>query len=118
MDRSKLYVPNLDKLVQFYSNNATGNIKKYRRHSLVTLDTKDKPTTEKMETDLVSPTKRSLDQVTDALKRNKKNALKRRRCSKTKHKSKSRQRHQKQLKKSRKKNSTKLVKAKPKDIFN
>ena len=70
MDRSKLYVPNPDEFVQFYSNSANGNMHKYKRQSLVALDTKDKPTTEKMETDLVSLTKRSLDQVTDALKRN------------------------------------------------
>ena len=57
-------------LFSFIQTALIGNMHKYKRQSLVALDTKDKPTTEKMETDLVSLTKRSLDQVTDALKRN------------------------------------------------
>ena len=47
MDRSKLYIPNHENFVQFYSDNAKGNIGKYKRHSLVSVDSKDKPTTEK-----------------------------------------------------------------------
>ena len=92
-------------------------MRKYKNHSLVSIDTKNKPSIEKIQTNLVSPTKRSLEQVTDALKRKRKRALKTGIRSKTRQKNKDKQPHNKQCKTYRKKNRRKVNKTKSKDIF-
>ena len=106
-DYAKKKIPTPQKFVQFYTSNARGEKSLNNSYS-----GNDKPTTEKMETNLVSPSSRSHEQVIQTLKR--KLAIKRRTVGNRKQKPVSKQPKQKSK---QKKKTTKKIKSKRKDIF-
>ena len=119
MDQSKLYIPTPQKFIDFYMDDAKGQ----RKRKPLTFMDGEKPTSEKMRTELVSPTERSLEQVADRLKR--KRSIKKRSGFKIRQKSSSTRRKKsakvKGLKISKNKRAQKKkIKSKHgvKDIFN
>ena len=122
MDQSKLYIPSAQKFIQFYMDDAKGQRLRKRKHPSPT--NAEKPTSEKMRTELVSPTERTLEQVADRLKRKRKPSIKKRSSFKSRQKSSSVRNNKsakvKGAKISKKRSQKKKIKSKPraKDIFN
>ena len=119
MDQSKLYIPTPQKFIDFYMDDAKGQ----RKRKPLTFMDGEKPTSEKMRTELVSPTERSLEQVADRLKRKRKRSIKKRSGFKSRQKSSSTRRNKsiKGLKISKNKRAQKKKiksKGRAKDIFN
>ena len=121
MDQSKLYIPTPQKFIDFYMDDAKGQRSSKRK--MASFIDGEKPTSEKMRTELVSPTERSLEQVADRLKR--KRSIKKRSGFKIRQKSSSTRRKKsakvKGLKISKNKRAQKKkIKSKHgvKDIFN
>ena len=123
MDQSKLYIPTPQKFIDFYMDDAKGQRSPKRK--LPSFIDGEKPTSEKMRTELVSPTERSLEQVADRLKRKRKRSIKKRSGFKSRQKSSSTRRNKsvkvKGLKISKNKRAQKKKiksKRRAKDIFN
>ena len=100
--------------VQFYTSNARGDRDQQKQPRF---DMSEKPTTEKLQTNLVSPSKRSQEQVTDVLRRKLK--IKRQTSKKRKQSSvnKQRKRTHKQRQKSKRKSKSAKARNSRKDIF-